>query len=114
MFTTLSGRRTRAALTATVLAGGALLLAACSSSSSSPASSTAGSSSSASPAPAAAENFTMLLPWYADPEGGGFNCPLDAQRAAWPTEDYHLARSLVDTVGTEDDLFAGIRKRVAL
>ncbi len=47
-----------------------------------------------------------------DPEGGWFSCPLDAQRAAWPTEDYHLARSLVNTGKPEDDLFAGVRERV--
>ena len=33
-------------------------------------------------------------------------------RAAWPTEDYHLARSLVDTEKPESDLFAGIREKV--
>jgi NitT/TauT family transport system substrate-binding protein len=70
MFTTLSGRRTRGTLAATVLAGGALLLAACSSSASSSAGPATGSSAGA-PA-SAAEDFTMLLPWYADPEGGGF------------------------------------------
>ena len=47
-----------------------------------------------------------------DPHGGWFACPTDAQRAAWPTEDYHLARSLVDTEKPENDLFAGIRERV--
>jgi mycothiol S-conjugate amidase len=49
-----------------------------------------------------------------DPNGGWFAVPTDAQRAAWPTEDYHLARSLVDTGRPEDDLFAGIRERVSL
>ena len=54
-----------------------------------------------------------------DPEGGWFMCPLDVQREAWPTEDYHLARSIVDVDGAEDDgleddLFAGIRERVRL
>jgi mycothiol S-conjugate amidase len=49
-----------------------------------------------------------------DPEGGWFACPLDAQRSAWPTEDYYLARSLVDTEKPEDDLFAGVRERVSL
>jgi mycothiol S-conjugate amidase len=48
-----------------------------------------------------------------DPTSSWFSCPLDAQRAAWPTEDYHLARSLVDTEKPEDDLFAGIRERVS-
>ncbi len=33
---------------------------------------------------------------------------------AWPTEDYHLARSMVDTELPEDDLFAGMRERVSL
>ncbi|MBX6766098.1 mycothiol conjugate amidase Mca [Actinomadura rubrobrunea] len=46
-----------------------------------------------------------------DPNGSWFACPLDLQREAWPTEDYHLARSLVDTELPEDDLFAGIRER---
>jgi mycothiol S-conjugate amidase len=45
-----------------------------------------------------------------DPEGRWFTIPLDVQRRAWPTEDYQLARSLVDTVLPEDDLFAGIRE----
>ncbi len=49
-----------------------------------------------------------------DPESFWFACPQDAQRAAWPTEDYHLARSLVDTEKPEDDLFAGVRERVSL
>ena len=52
-----------------------------------------------------------------DPNGGWFACPVEIQREAWPTEDYHLARSLVDTsvVNTENperDLFAGIREKV--
>src|SRR5579871_4692385 len=44
-----------------------------------------------------------------DPNSSWFACPRDVERAAWPTEDYHLARSLVDTELPEDDLFAGIR-----
>jgi mycothiol S-conjugate amidase len=49
-----------------------------------------------------------------DPASSWFACPVDAQRAAWPTEDFHLARSLVDTEIPEDDLFAGIREKVSL
>jgi mycothiol S-conjugate amidase len=49
-----------------------------------------------------------------DPEGGWFSVPAEVQRSAWPTEDYHLARSLVDAGLPEDDLFAGIRERVSL
>jgi len=49
-----------------------------------------------------------------DPAGGWFACPVQLQREAWPTEDYHLARSVVDTDKPEDDLFAGIRERVPL
>jgi mycothiol S-conjugate amidase len=49
-----------------------------------------------------------------DPEGGWFAIPAEVQRTAWPTEDYHLARSLVDAGLPEDDLFAGIRERVSL
>jgi mycothiol S-conjugate amidase len=44
-----------------------------------------------------------------DPNGRWFAVPLDVQRRAWPTEDYQLARSLVDTEIPEDDLFVGIR-----
>lgn len=49
-----------------------------------------------------------------DPDGFWFVVPMDVQREAWPTEDYHLARSLVDTEVPEDDLFAGIREKVRL
>ncbi|HUZ53231.1 MAG TPA: mycothiol conjugate amidase Mca [Streptosporangiaceae bacterium] len=49
-----------------------------------------------------------------DPNGGWFACPVEIQREAWPTEDYHLARSVVDTGKPEDDLFAGIREKVRL
>jgi len=49
-----------------------------------------------------------------DPKSFWFACPLEVQRAAWPTEDYHLARSLVDTELPERDLFAGIREKVPL
>ncbi|GAA5023551.1 mycothiol conjugate amidase Mca [Actinopolymorpha pittospori] len=44
-----------------------------------------------------------------DPDGSWFACPLDVQAAAWPTEDFELARSLVETTTPEDDLFAGLR-----
>jgi len=44
-----------------------------------------------------------------DPASFWFACPVEVQRAAWPTEDYQLARSLVDTELPEDDLFSGIR-----
>jgi mycothiol S-conjugate amidase len=47
-----------------------------------------------------------------DPESTWFACPQDVQQVAWPTEDYHLARSLVDTELPEADLFAGIREQV--
>ncbi|MCL2586104.1 MAG: mycothiol conjugate amidase Mca [Streptosporangiales bacterium] len=49
-----------------------------------------------------------------DPAGSWFACPIDVQRVAWPTEDYHLARSLVDTELPEDDLFTGVRESVTL
>jgi mycothiol S-conjugate amidase len=48
-----------------------------------------------------------------DPNGRWFACPLDVQRSSWPTEDFQLARSLVDTGTPEDDLFAGVRETVA-
>jgi len=48
-----------------------------------------------------------------DPDGFWFKVPLEIQRAAWPTEDYELARSLVDTAVPESDLFAGVRETLA-
>jgi mycothiol S-conjugate amidase len=47
-----------------------------------------------------------------DPDGPWFHVPLEVQRRAWPTEDYELARSLVDSPVPEGDLFAGIRETV--
>jgi mycothiol S-conjugate amidase len=47
-----------------------------------------------------------------DPNGHWFAIPLELQREVWPTEDYELARSLVDTAIPEDDLFAGIHEDV--
>jgi mycothiol S-conjugate amidase len=44
-----------------------------------------------------------------DPDGAWFAVPLEVHRAAWPTEDFELAESLVDTQLPEDDLFAGVR-----
>ncbi|WP_225826925.1 mycothiol conjugate amidase Mca [Streptomyces naphthomycinicus] len=44
-----------------------------------------------------------------DPDGGWFKVPLELQKEVWPTEEYELAKSLVDTSLPEDDLFAGIR-----
>jgi len=44
-----------------------------------------------------------------DPDGFWFRVPLSVQREVWPTEDYELVRSLVDTDLPEDDLFAGVR-----
>jgi mycothiol S-conjugate amidase len=45
-----------------------------------------------------------------DPHGPWFDVPLDVQQEAWPTEDYELARSMVDSPIPEDDLFAGLRE----
>jgi mycothiol S-conjugate amidase len=47
-----------------------------------------------------------------DPDGFWFKVPLEIQRQIWPTDDFELARSLVDSTTPEDDLFAGIRERV--
>jgi mycothiol S-conjugate amidase len=44
-----------------------------------------------------------------DPDGLWFAVPLEVQQAAWPTEDYELARSHVDSPLPENDLFAGLR-----
>ena len=45
-----------------------------------------------------------------DPDGWWFKVPLELQQSVWPTEDYELARSRVDTPLPEDDLFAGVRE----
>ncbi|WP_127499622.1 mycothiol conjugate amidase Mca [Actinoplanes solisilvae] len=47
-----------------------------------------------------------------DPDGFWFKIPLDLQQKVWPTEDFELARSLVDSPIPESDLFAGIRESV--
>lgn len=43
-----------------------------------------------------------------DPNGHWFHVPLDVHQQAWPTEDFELAVSRVETRVPEDDLFAGI------
>ena len=47
-----------------------------------------------------------------DPDGHWFAIPREIQEKVWPTEDYELARSLVESELPEDDLFAGIREDV--
>ncbi|TDD91871.1 mycothiol conjugate amidase Mca [Saccharopolyspora karakumensis] len=47
-----------------------------------------------------------------DPTSRWFAVSCDVQRELWPTEDYELVRSLVDTTLPEDDLFAGVQERV--
>jgi mycothiol S-conjugate amidase len=49
-----------------------------------------------------------------DPNGRWFACPLEVQQQVWPTEDYELARSVVDSPLPEDDLFAGVRCEVTV
>jgi mycothiol S-conjugate amidase len=49
-----------------------------------------------------------------DPTSRWFFVPLEMQREIWPTEDYELVRSLVDSPTPEDDLFAGLREPVAV
>ncbi len=44
-----------------------------------------------------------------DPDGFWFRVPMAVQRRRWPTEDYELVRSLVDSSMPEDDLFAGVQ-----
>jgi mycothiol S-conjugate amidase len=45
-----------------------------------------------------------------DPEGFWFKIPMELQQKVWPTEDFELARSVVDSPVPESDLFAGIRE----
>lgn len=47
-----------------------------------------------------------------DPDSRWFAVPLDLQREVWPTEEYELVRSLVDSTLPEDDLFAGVKEKV--
>ncbi len=47
-----------------------------------------------------------------DPDGFFFGTPMEIQLQVWPTEDYQLVHSLVDSTLPEDDLFAGVRDRV--
>ncbi|SCL54441.1 mycothiol S-conjugate amidase [Micromonospora citrea] len=47
-----------------------------------------------------------------DPDGFWFHVPMEVQRRAWPTEDFELVRSLVDSPLPESDLFAGVREAV--
>lgn len=47
-----------------------------------------------------------------DPTSRWFAVPLDMQREVWPTEEYELVRSYVDSTLPEDDLFAGIVEEV--
>jgi len=44
-----------------------------------------------------------------DPDGWFFAVPNEVQAEAWPTEDYQLVTSHVETSIPEDDLFAGLR-----
>lgn len=44
-----------------------------------------------------------------DPDGGWFRAPLAIRQQAWPTEDYQLVRSFVESATPEDDLFTGIQ-----
>ena len=43
-----------------------------------------------------------------DPHGFWFHCPIEIQQKVWPTEDFELVVSHVDSSTPEDDLFAGI------
>ncbi len=47
-----------------------------------------------------------------DPASRWFAVSDQLQARLWPTEEYELARSLVDTTLPEDDLFSGVRERV--
>ncbi|MDQ0379216.1 mycothiol conjugate amidase Mca [Amycolatopsis thermophila] len=47
-----------------------------------------------------------------DPNSRWFFVPLEIQQKVWPTEEYELVRSLVDSTLPEDDLFAGVREKV--
>lgn len=44
-----------------------------------------------------------------DPQGWWFAVPREVQAEAWPTEDFELAQSRIESSLPEDDLFAGLR-----
>jgi mycothiol S-conjugate amidase len=44
-----------------------------------------------------------------DPTSRWFAIPQDLQREVWPTEEYELVRSVVDSTLPENDLFAGVK-----
>lgn len=46
-----------------------------------------------------------------DPDSFWFAVPLEVERMGWPTEDFQLVRSSVDTQIPESDLFAGLREQ---
>ncbi len=48
-----------------------------------------------------------------DPDGFFFKIPMDLQQEIWPTEDFELVRTLVESPTPEDDLFAGVRESAA-
>jgi mycothiol S-conjugate amidase len=48
-----------------------------------------------------------------DPDGWWFAAPLELRKEVWPTEEYQLVRSLVNTDVPEDDLFAGVREMIS-
>lgn len=48
-----------------------------------------------------------------DPDGFFFQVPMDLQQEVWPTEDFELVRTLVESPTPEDDLFAGVRESAA-
>ena len=43
-----------------------------------------------------------------DPAGAFLASPVSDQQKVWPTEEFELARTRVETTLPEDDLFAGI------
>ena len=47
-----------------------------------------------------------------DPNGWFFSCRSPCSARSGRTEDFELARSLVDSTLPEDDLFAGVRETV--
>jgi mycothiol S-conjugate amidase len=46
-----------------------------------------------------------------DPDGFFFKAPLELQKRVWPTEEFELVSSQVETELPEDDLFAGVPGR---
>ncbi len=57
----------------------------------------------------AADRALLAHATQVDPDGSFFAVSRELRSRVWPTEDYELARSIIEVSLPEDDLFAGLR-----